>query len=233
VAGLIVPGHHRQVTGGWARAAIFGASDGLVTNVSLILGFAGASPGHAVVRLAGLAGLVAGACSMAAGEYLSVRAQRELIEREIDMERKSLASHPAAEHAELVEVFVNRGIDPDMAETMVTAIMKDPELALITHTREELGVDPDSVGSPWGAAAGSLVAFSVGALLPLLPWLVTSAGNPVWWSVGIGAVGAFVVGSFVGIFTERGIWRSGLRQLVITAGAAAITWGAGHTIGSR
>jgi vacuolar iron transporter family protein len=233
MSALLAPGHHRQVTGGWARAAIFGASDGIVTNVSLILGFAGANPGHTVVRLAGLAGLVAGACSMAAGEYLSVQAQRELIEREIDVERKSLADHPAAEHAELLQIFVDRGIEPKMADTMVTAIMADPELALRTHTREELGVDPGSVGSPWGAAAGSLIAFSIGAFLPLFPWLVTSSGNQVWWSVGVGAVGAFIVGSLVGTFTERGIWRSGIRQLIITAGAAAITWGVGHQVGAH
>jgi len=233
VSGTLAPDHHRQISSGWTRAAIFGASDGLVTNVSLILGFAGANPGHTVVRLAGLAGLVAGACSMAAGEFLSVQSQRELVEREIDVERQSLADHPEAEHEELLDLFVQRGLDRDAADQIVTAIMKDPELALRTHTREELGLDPSSVGSPILAALGSLIAFSVGAFIPLLPWLVTTSGNQVWWSVGVGGAGALVVGSVVGAFTERGIIRCGLRQLVITALASAITWGVGHGVGSH
>jgi VIT1/CCC1 family predicted Fe2+/Mn2+ transporter len=227
------PEHHRQVTNGWARAAVFGASDGLVTNVSLILGFAGASPGHAVVRLAGLAGLVAGAFSMATGEYLSMQAQRELIEREIDVERRALAAYPAAEKAELLEIFIHRGIEPPLATLMADELMKNPDIALRTHTREELGIDPTTVGSPVRAAVGSFFSFSVGALIPLLPWLVTSGGDPVWWSIGLGAVATFAVGGTVGGFTQRGVMRGGLRQLVITALAAAVTWGVGHGVGSH
>lgn len=230
---MLPPGHHRQFTSGWARAAVFGASDGLITNVSLILGFAGASPGHTVVRLAGLAGLVAGACSMAAGEFISVTSQRELIQHEIELERLSLATNPEAELAELRDSFVNRGLDPEMAATIASALTRDPEMALLAHTREELGVDPTAVGSPWRAASGSFLAFAVGALLPLLPWLVTSAGNPVWWSIGVGGVGAMAVGATVGWFTKRGMVRTGLRQLMIAAAASAVTWAVGHGVGAR
>lgn len=225
--------HHRQITNGWARATVFGASDGLVTNVSLILGFAGAQPGHSVVRLAGLAGLVAGAFSMAAGEYLSMQSQRELIEREVDVERRSLAEFPDAEEAELLEIFLSRGIEAEFAKRMSEELMKDPEIALRTHTREELGIDPSNVGSPVRAALGSFFSFCIGAFIPLLPWLVTSAGNPIWWSIGLGAVGTFVVGGIVGWFTQRGIIRGGVRQLFTTGVAAAVTWGVGHAVGSK
>jgi vacuolar iron transporter family protein len=224
--------HHRQITNGWARAAVFGASDGLVTNVSLILGFAGAQPGHTVVRLAGIAGLVSGAFSMAAGEYLSMQSQRELIEREVDVERRSLAEFPAAEQEELLAIFLERGIEPDFARRMSEELMKDPDMALRTHTREELGIDPSNVGSPVRAALGSFVSFCLGAMIPLLPWLLTSSGNPVWWSVGLGAVGTSIVGGIVGWFTQRGIIRGALRQLLITAIAAGVTFGVGRGVGS-
>jgi VIT1/CCC1 family predicted Fe2+/Mn2+ transporter len=227
------PGHHRQFTSGGVRAAVFGASDGLVTNVSLILGFAGANPGHTVVRLAGLAGLVAGACSMAAGEFLSMTAQRELIEREVDVERNALAEHPAAERAELLQIFLERDIEPELARRMVDELMKNPEIALRTHTREELGIDPTMTGSPWRAAFGSFWAFCVGAFIPLLPWLVTSHGNPVVWSIILGGIGTFTVGGCVGWFTRRGVLRGGVRQLLIAGAAAALTFGVGHGVGSH
>jgi VIT1/CCC1 family predicted Fe2+/Mn2+ transporter len=225
------PERHRQFTSGWARAAIFGASDGLVTNVSLILGFAGASPGHSVVRLAGLAGLVAGAFSMASGEYLSMVSQRELYEREIDVERRALATYPAAEQAELRSIFVSRGIDPDLAERMSVELMKDPETALRAHTREELGIDPSAIGSPWRAALSSLWSCAFGALIPLLPWLITSGGNPIGWSIAASAVAAVAMGGTVGVFTQRGFLRGGVRQLAITAIAATVTWSVGHAVG--
>jgi VIT1/CCC1 family predicted Fe2+/Mn2+ transporter len=223
---------HRPIADGWARAAIFGASDGLVTNVSLILGFAGAHPGHSVVRLAGLAGLVAGGFSMASGEYLSVRAQRELFEREIEVERRALARYPEAEQRELSEIFKSRGIEADLAERLAGDLMRDPELALRTHTREELGIDPSSVGSPWKAAIWSLLSFSIGAFIPLLPWLFDRWSQPVLWSVLLGGLGTAAVGGVVGWFTQRGVVRSALRQLFVTGLAALVTFGVGRGVGA-
>ncbi len=222
---------HRQLSSGWARAAIFGASDGLVTNVSLILGFVGASPGHHVVRLAGLAGLAAGAFSMASGEYLSVRAQRELYEREIEVERRSIAAYPVQEEQELYEIFLSRKIEPTLARQMASELMKDPEMALRAHTREELGIDPSAVGSPIAAALWSLVTFALGAFVPLLPWLLTSSGNQMWWSVGLSGIATLSIGGLVGGLTQRGVLRGALRQLVITAAAAAVTFGVGRAVG--
>ncbi len=204
-----------------------------MTNVSLMLGFVGAHPGHSVVRLAGLAGLAAGAFSMASGEYISMRAQRELFEREIDVERRSIAEFPAQEQEELREIFVSRGIDPELAKLMSAELMRDPELALRTHTREELGIDPSAVGAPIQAALWSLVTFAIGAMVPLLPWLLTSNGNEIWWSIGLSAVATVAIGALVGWFTQRGMIRGGLRQLLITSSAAAVTYLVGHAVGVK
>lgn len=225
--------HHRQISGGWFRAAIFGISDGLVTNVSLILGFAGANPGHSVIRLAGLAGLVAGGFSMGSGEYLSMKAQKELLESEIEMERKALLDNPLEEQRELRQIFIDRGIEEDLADRLSIDLMRDPDLALRTHTREELGVDPSATGSPWMAAISSFWAFVVGAFIPLLPWLWSTTGNQIYWSIGLAAVGAAVVGGAIGWFTRRGVLRSAVRQLVIAALAAAVTYGVGRLVGSN
>jgi VIT1/CCC1 family predicted Fe2+/Mn2+ transporter len=225
--------HHRQISGGWFRAGIFGVSDGLVTNVSLILGFAGANPGHNVVRLAGLAGLVAGGFSMGSGEYLSMRAQKELLEYEIDVERIAHRDNPAGEQRELRQIFIDRGIEPDLAERLSVDLMRDPDLALRTHTREELGIDPSATGSPWGAAISSFLAFVVGAFIPLLPWLWSSSGNPLGWSIGFGALCAAGVGAGIGWYTHHGMWRCALRQVVIATLAAGVTFGLGHLVGSR
>jgi VIT1/CCC1 family predicted Fe2+/Mn2+ transporter len=225
------PQKHRQVAGGWYRAAVFGASDGLVTNASLILGFAGANPGHNLVRLAGIAGLVAGGFSMASGEYVSVRAQKELLEYEIDVERKSLEDSPVEEQEELRELFVERGIDPELAERLSTDLMRDPEMALRTHAREELGVDPSATGSPWGAAISSLISFGVGAFIPLLPWIITSKGDPILWSVLLAVLAAGVVGGMIGWFTRNGIVKWAVRQILVGALAAAVTFGIGRLVG--
>ena len=223
--------HHRQLTGGGFRAALFGLSDGLVTNVSLILGFAGASPGHAVVRLAGLAGLVSGAFSMSTGEYLSMRSQKELYEYEINVERQALASEPELERQELRDIFLSRGIEAELADRLSTDLMRNPDLALRTHTREELGIDPSATGSPWTAAISSFLLFAVGALIPLLPWVVTTSGNLAWWSVGATGVATVLVGASVGFFTRRGMIYSAGRMLVITAVASAVTFGVGRLVG--
>jgi VIT1/CCC1 family predicted Fe2+/Mn2+ transporter len=223
---------HRDVRGGGARAAVFGISDGLVTNVSLVLGIAGANPGGSIVRLVGVAGLVAGSFSMAAGEYLSMTAQRELMERELEVERRSLSRSPEGEAAELRGMYVQRGIDPDVATDMVNEVMQDPELALETHAREELGITTQNLGSPWQAAAASFVAFAIGAFIPLAPWLFTSGTPAIVLSVVLGAVAALVVGAVLAKFTERRAVVSALRQLGVTAVAAGVTYGVGRAIGT-
>lgn len=223
---------HRQLTSGWFRAGVFGASDGLVTNISLILGFAGANPGHSVVRLAGLAGLVAGGFSMASGEWVSVRAQKESLEYEIEVERRSLEASPVEEREELKTLFVARGIEPELADRLATDLMRDPDLALRTHAREELGIDPSATGSPWAAATSSFVAFSIGALIPLIPWLVTSNGSEAVWSIVLGALASLVFGGAIGWFIRRGTVRWALRQLLVTTLAAAVTFGVGRLVGS-
>ncbi len=169
---------------------MFGVSDGLVTNVSLILGVAGAHPAGDVVRISGLAGLVAGAFSMAAGEYVSMRAQQELLERELDVERQAIRKSPEAERRELTAIYEKRGVDPTAARELAGEMMRSPELALQTHAREELGINPAQLGSPFLAAVSSFVTFAVGALLPLLPWLFTSGTRAIWASVVGGGVGA-------------------------------------------
>lgn len=223
--------HHRQISDGGFRAALFGLLDGLVTNVSLILGFAGADPGHDVVRLAGLAGLVAGAFSMGTGEYLSMRSQKELYEYEIGVERQALSDNPEVERQELKDIFLGRGIDEELAERLSIDLMKNPDLALRTHAREELGIDPSATGSPWTAAISSFLFFSVGAFLPLIPWIVTSTGNVMWWSVGLAGASTIFVGGAVGRFTRRGVVFSAFRALVIMALASAVTYGVGHFVG--
>jgi vacuolar iron transporter family protein len=226
------PHHHRDIGGGGARAAVFGVSDGLITNISLVLGVAGANPGGAIVRLAGVAGLIAGSFSMAAGEYLSMTAQRELMERELEVERRALERHPHGEAAELRSMYVRRGIDPAVADDMVNEVMQNPELALETHAREELGISAKSLGSPWQAAGASFVTFALGAFIPLLPWLIGSGTAAIVASVVLGAVAAVAVGVVLARVTERPVLPSALRQLAVTVIAAGVTFGVGRAIGT-
>jgi vacuolar iron transporter family protein len=223
--------HHRNVSGGGIRAAVFGLSDGLVTNVSLILGVAGAHPGGPFVRLAGVAGLVAGAFSMAAGEFVSVRAQGELMQRELDVERAALAQWPKDERDELVEIYVRRGIPRALSEELVDRVMSDPELALETHAREELGFDPRAIASPIQASVSSFLSFALGALLPLIPWLIGSGTAATLASVAIGAATALLLGFALGVMTGRSRWRSAFRQLLVAAVAAGVTYGIGRAVG--
>ena len=223
--------HHRDLRGGGLRAGVFGCSDGLVTNVSLILGIAGAHPAGAVVRLAGIAGLVAGAFSMAAGEYVSMQAQRELFQRELDVERHALRRSPVEESAELVKIYEQRGIDPGVARDLVSEVMADPELALETHAREELGIDPAALGAPFQAAGSSFGAFAAGAFVPLLPWLIGSGTAALVASVAAAAAAALAIGAVLGRLSGRSKWRSALRQLVIGAVAAGVTFGIGRLVG--
>ncbi|MGH9192564.1 MAG: VIT1/CCC1 transporter family protein [Acidimicrobiales bacterium] len=223
--------HHRDVQGGALRAAVFGVSDGLVSNMGLILGVAGADPQPAVVRLVGLAGLVSGAISMAAGEYNSMRVQSELLLRELRIEARELRRRPEHETRELAEIYEQRGLAPEQARDVAEAMMSDPDVALEAHAREELGIDPQQLGSPLGAAASSFVSFSVGALLPLVPWFVTSGNAAKLASLVLGVLGAVVVGWLVGRSTDRPMIRAITRQVVFTVVPALITFGIGNALG--
>ena len=223
--------HHRNIGGGTARAAVFGISDGLVSNVALILGVAGASPGAGVVRLAGLAGLIGGAVSMAAGEWVSMTAQAELLERELKMEALELERRPEHERRELVQIYRSRGVEAETAERLATEMMRDPDLALETHAREELGIDPRELGSPLGAALSSFGAFAVGALVPLLPWFFGGGAAALVASIILGSAMALVVGAALARFTGRSMPRSAARQLTLSAVPAAVTYALGNIVG--
>jgi VIT1/CCC1 family predicted Fe2+/Mn2+ transporter len=224
--------HHRDIQGGAARAAIFGVSDGLVSNVSLILAMAGAaSTRPAIVRLAGLAGLIAGAVSMAAGEYVSMKAQRELFERELDMERREIRRRPFVEQVELADIYEARGVSSDTAMQLAGEMMRDPDLALETHAREELGIDPSSLGSPLRAALSSFVTFAVGALVPLMPWFFSSGATATVASLVLAALAAVGVGCLLARFTGRSRSYTASRQLAFAMVPAGITYAIGTAIG--
>jgi VIT1/CCC1 family predicted Fe2+/Mn2+ transporter len=222
---------HRDVTGGWLRPAVFGAMDGLVSNFALIAGVAGGGAEQTVVVLAGLAGLAAGAFSMAAGEYISVASQSELAEAEIEVERRELDRHPRAEQAELARSFEERGVDRETAAEVARQLSRDPDEALDIHVREELGVDPGNLPSPVLAAGSSFASFAVGALLPVLPYLL--GAHNLWPAAVIAGVGLFTAGAVVSRVTVRTWWFSGLRQLLLGGVAAAITYGVGALIGAN
>jgi VIT1/CCC1 family predicted Fe2+/Mn2+ transporter len=223
--------HHRQIQGGAARAAVLGVSDGLVTNISLILGFAGANTSPGLVRLAGIGGLLAGAFSMAAGEYVSMKAQSELLQRELDMEALELHRAPEAERAELARLYESRGVDPAVAGEMAAEMMRTPELALETHAREELGVSPHNLGNPYAASSASAASFAVGALVPLLPWFFTSGGGALAISLVLGALAAVVIGVALARFSGRSPLRLVVRQLIVTIAAAGVTFLVGKAVG--
>ena len=220
------PGH-RSVSGGLARAAVFGISDGLVSNVSLVIGFAGSGVDSSVVRLAGIAGAIAGAASMAAGEWVSVSAQNELIQREVDIERRELRVNTAAETHELAKIYESHGMQPDRAAAAAADVMQKPESALAVHTREELGVNPDGLPSAMKAAVLSLVCFIFGALLPVVPWYLGSGNAAKVASIGVGVVSAAVVGAIIGRSAERRVIWSSLRQVLILLVACGVTYGIG------
>jgi len=222
---------HRDVSGGWLRPIVFGAVDGLVTNASLIAGLGGGGVSARTIVLTGAAALVAGAFSMGTGEYISVTNQNELVHAEVALERQMLARFPAAEQDELAGYFRQYGADPDTAARMAAAVSSDPSTALRVHTREELGVNPDDLPSAIMAGGASLLAFSIGALVPLLPYLV---GLPVLAAaLGITAVAMAAGGMVVGRLTGRPLVRSALRQLVLGALAVGVTFAVGSLIGSH
>jgi VIT1/CCC1 family predicted Fe2+/Mn2+ transporter len=212
---------------GALRAAIFGANDGLVSNLALIMGVAGAGVEREVILVAGIAGLLAGAFSMAAGEYISMRVQREMFERLIHLEAHEIAADPEGETRELVEVFRRRGIPTSLARQTAERLMADPDRALDVHAREELGLDPRSLGSPWGAAGSSMATFAVGAFLPLLPYLFTEGTAAAVVAVTLSLVALFSVGAGMSAFTGRSWALSGIRMTAIGGGAALIT----HLVG--
>jgi vacuolar iron transporter family protein len=218
---------------GALRAAIFGMNDGLVSNLSLIFGVAGSGvAGEVGVVIAGFAGLLAGAFSMGAGEYISMKVQREVYEQLIHKEAHEIATQPEEEEQELMEIYETKGISPPTAALIAAELMRDPQVALETHAREELGIDmKEGLGSPWAAAGSSFVMFSVGAAVPLLPFLFTSGGTAIAVSAGLSAVTLFAVGGAMTILTGRGVLLSGARMLAIGTAAAAITYGVGTLLG--
>jgi VIT1/CCC1 family predicted Fe2+/Mn2+ transporter len=224
-------GWHRTARSGTLRAVIFGVSDGLVSNLSLVMGVAGASGASNFILLAGIAGLLAGASSMAAGEYISMQSQRELFERQIALERAELEAMPEEEEAELAAVYRSKGFLPDEAARIAHRLFADPETALDTLVREELGLDPDELGSPWGAAFGSFVAFAIGATVPVLSYLVAGGAVAFYGALGLSLAALFAVGAAVSLLTGRGAIFSGLRQVAIGAAAAAVTYAVGTLIG--
>lgn len=221
---------HRDVTGGWLRPAVFGAMDGLVSNFALIAGVVGGGVASGTVALAGLAGLAAGAFSMAAGEYTSVASQSELALAEIELERRELREHPEVELEELAHMYARRGVDLDLAREFARQVSRDPEQALQAHVWEELGVHPDGLPSPRLAAVSSFFAFALGAILPVLPYLFGAAS--IVPALLIALIGLFGAGALVSLVTERPWWFSGLRQLVLGAAAAGLTYGFGTLVGA-
>jgi VIT1/CCC1 family predicted Fe2+/Mn2+ transporter len=224
------PHVHADVSGGWLRAAVFGAMDGLVTNISLIAGVGGAGLPARQIVLTGVAGLAAGALSMAIGEYTSVQTQNEQLDHEIEKERHELLHNAEAEEEELAEMWTARGLSPALAAEVASQLSRDLDQALRIHVQEELGLDPDERPSPWVAAISSFVCFSVGALIPLLPYLL---GFPVLWlALLAGAVGLFAAGAVVSRFTTRHWWTNGTRQLVLGLVAAGLTYLVGTAFGA-
>lgn len=215
---------HRGGRSGSLRAAVFGVNDGLVSNLSLVMGVAGAEAGSGFILLAGVAGLLAGAFSMGAGEYVSVRAQRELLERQIALEKEELEMSPKEEEEELSLIYQAKGIPPEEAARLAQRIIENPKTAIDTLAREELGLDPAELGSPWEAALSSFVAFALGAIVPVIPYLATSGQRAFLLSALLSGLALFGVGAVLSIFTARGPIGSGLRMLIIGLLAAAATF---------
>ena len=223
---------HRDVQDGTARAAVFGISDGLVSNVSLILGIAGASTDPSIIRIAGISGLLAGAVSMAAGEYVSLQAQKELVERELLIERKSIDTNLEEETEELKAIYEERGLDPDLAEEVARQIMANSEIALEVHIREELGVNPEQLGNPILAAGSSFVSFSFGAFVPLVPWLLGEGNAAIWISAISGIMCTALVGGVLARLSGRSVIKTSLRQMSVAAVACSATYLIGSFLGT-
>lgn len=213
------------------RAAVFGINDGLISNMSLILGVAGANANEHFIIVAGVAGLLAGACSMGAGEYISVLSQKEVFEYQIALERAELEEYPEEETEELALIYQARGIPKEEAEKLAQLMISNPETGLNTLAREELGLDPESLVSPIGAMLFSFIAFSIGAVLPLLPFMFGHASGNIFISMAITAVTLFSIGAILSLFTDRSPWISGFRMLTVGVIAGAVTFGIGKLFG--
>ncbi|GAB2609535.1 VIT1/CCC1 transporter family protein [Kribbella endophytica] len=221
---------HRDVTGGWLRPATFGVMDGLVSNFALVAGVVGGGATGKVVIMTGLAGLVAGACSMASGEFTSVSSQTELMQAEIETERRELRINPEDELRELTLMYEAKGLRPELAAEVAKELTADPDVALEVHVREELGVDPNDLPSPWLAAGSSFAAFAVGAVIPLLPFLLGVVS--VWPALLLSVVGLVVTGGIVAKITARPFWYGGGRQLLLGSLSAGVTFLIGLAVGT-
>ena len=227
-----VGARHRSVLGGSLRAGVFGVNDGLISNVSLVLGVAGAGAGSRYVLTAGVAGLLAGALSMAAGEYVSVRSQREMYEYQIALEREELAEYPEEEAEEIALIYQARGVEPEQARAVSRSLLSRPQQALDVLAREELGLNPDDLGSPWQAAASSFVAFAAGAAVPLVPFLASlRASRATIGSALVTLATLFAVGLALSLFTGRDALRGALRMVLIGGGAGAVSFLVGRLLG--
>jgi VIT1/CCC1 family predicted Fe2+/Mn2+ transporter len=221
--------HHADVSGGWLRAAVFGAMDGLVTNIALIAGVGGGGADRETIILTGMAGLVAGAFSMALGEFASVGTQNEAVAHEVTVERDEIRRHPDVEQAELADMYQAMGLTRATAEAVAGEVHQDPELAVKVHVVQELGVDPDDQPSPWTAAFSSFGCFAVGGIIPLIPFLLGSSSLVL--GLLVGAVGLVALGALTSRFTTRSWWLAGLRQLAFGVIAATATYLVGWLIG--
>ncbi len=225
-------GRHSAVGGNALRAAVLGANDGLVSNLALVMAVAGASISNDAVLIAGFAGLLAGAISMALGEWLSVQSSRELYERQLDIEKREIAEVPEEEAEELALIYQAKGMSADQARALAARIMEDAEAALSTMAREELGIDPDELGgSPWQAAFTSFFLFTAGAIFPVLPFVFTTGAAAIIGSLVLSGLALFAVGSGITLITGRGVWFSGLRQMAFGLIAAGITYAIGSLLG--
>ena len=222
---------HRALAGGTARAGVFGISDGLVTNVSLIIGFAAGGVDASYVRLAGIASAVAGAVSMAAGEWVSVRSQNDLVKREMALELRELKRNTSAETSELAGIYRSHGMSSKQAEAAAAEVMQDPNRAVMVHAREEFGLDPSQLPNPLQVAAISIVSFLIGAMLPVIPWLTGAGSAAQWSSIAIGVVAAGVLGAVIARQSERPWWTGTIRQVAITVLAVAVTYAIGSVVG--
>ena len=223
--------HGVNAQSGTLRAAVFGVNDGLVSNLSLVMGVAGASVDSKFVLLAGIAGLLAGAFSMSAGEFVSMKVQREVFENQIEVEKRELATLPEEEHAELQLIYEKKGLSPETAAKITAVVMADDKLALETHVREELGLNPDELGSPIGAAFSSFWAFVLGAVIPVSPYVFANGQAAFAVSIVLSAASLLIVGAFLSFVTGKNWIMSALRMLLIGGLAAAVTYFVGYLLG--
>jgi VIT1/CCC1 family predicted Fe2+/Mn2+ transporter len=224
--------HRGGVSGGNLRATVFGINDGLVSNAALVMGVAGSGAAPSIVLMTGAAGLLAGALSMAAGEYVSVRSQRDMYEYQISLEKEELAEYPEEEAEELALIYEARGMDIEQARTFARSLLGNPDHALDVLAREELGLNPDDLGSPLGAASSSFLAFALGAVIPLAPFLIGLPAHSVMgWTIGVTAIALAAVGMLISLFTGRNAWLGAARMVAIGGGAGVIAWLVGSWLG--